>query len=160
MNSKLVLIAEQYRINRLLAAAALKDIDRAKIEARIGDNGNSMKFVVGHMASSRHVLARQLGIEEENPLGDVFKRGAGVKADSEYPPWETVQKAWEHIADRIEQRFEEMTDDDLAAPLSGQYPIDDGTVLSAIAFLSLHESYHSGQLAYIRRLHGGEGIVG
>ena len=34
------------------------------------------------------------------------------------------------------------------------------TTAGTLAFLSLHESYHVGQLAYILRLHGREKLVG
>jgi uncharacterized damage-inducible protein DinB len=160
MSAKITLLAEQYRINRFLVSAALKDLDEAKIEARIDDNGNSMKWLVGHLASSRYVLAGHLGVDLANPLGELFKRGAEPKPADEYPSIKDVLSTWTEIADTIERRFEELSDDDLAAPLEGQYPIEDGTVMGAIAFLSLHESYHAGQLAYIRRLHGGDGVVG
>jgi len=160
MNPKVALLAQQYRINRLLVSAALKDLAVVKIEARIGDEGNSMKWLVGHLASSRYVLARHLGVDEENPYGGLFARGAEVKPESAYPSLEAIRTAWEDIAEKVERRLEKLSDDDLAAPLEGQYPINDGTIMSAIAFLSLHESYHVGQLAYIRRLHGRDGIVG
>ena len=159
MNHKVKPIASQYSLNSGLAAAALKGMSEDNISARIQD-GNSMKWIVGHMAWSRFLLNQHLGGNDENPFGDMFKRGAEVKPESECPSLDEVRKVWDDIAAKVEKRLEALSDDELAAPLETQYPITDGTVLGAIAFLSLHETYHVGQLAYIRCLHGGDGITG
>lgn len=160
MNQKVALFAKQYQINRALVSAALKDLSQEDIEARIDDKGNSMKWLVGHLASSRFVLIRHLGVDEQGPLGDTFARGADVKPAADYPSYAEILKVWEDISEKVETRLGEVTDDDLSAPMDAPYPISDGTTLSAIAFLSLHETYHTGQLAYIRRLHGGSQITG
>lgn len=160
MNQKVKFIAYQYRLNGDLVAAALKGMSEADISARIQDDGNSMKWIVGHMAWYRFLLNEHLGGNEENPFGDLFKRGAEVKPEAEYPSLDEIRKVWDDIAAKVDKRLEELSDEELAAPLEEQYPINDGTVMGAIAFLSLHETYHVGQLAYIRCLHGGDGIVG
>ena len=160
MNQKVALFANQYQVNRWLISSALKDLAQDNFEARIQDKGNSMKWLVGHLAASRYVLARHIGIDEAGPFGDTFARGAEVKAAADYPSYEEILKVWEEISDKVEARLGELTDDDLSTSMEAQYPINDGTVLSAIAFLSLHETYHAGQLAYIRRLHGGSQVTG
>ncbi|MDH3889958.1 MAG: DinB family protein [candidate division Zixibacteria bacterium] len=160
MNQKVALFAKQYQINRWLISSALKDLSQEAIESRIEDKGNSMKWLVGHLASSRFVVLSHIGIEQERPFGDLFARGAEVKDAADYPSYAEILKVWEEVADKVEARFEELTDDDLGAPMDAQYPISDGTALSGIAFLALHETYHAGQLAYIRRLNGGDQITG
>ena len=45
-----------------------------------------------------------------------------------------------------------------ASPI--EFPIESKTILGAIAFLALHESYHMGQLAYVRRFFDGTQLVG
>lgn len=160
MNQKVALFAKQYQINRALVSASVKDLSQEHLEARINDKGNSIKWLIGHLASSRFVLIRHLGIDVTNPFGDTFGRGAEVKAAEDYPSFAEILKVWEDIAEKVEVRLGELNDDALSAPMDAPYPISDGTVLSAIAFLSLHETYHTGQLAYIRRLHGGSQITG
>ncbi len=160
MNQKVKLIASQYRLNSSFVATALKGMSEADISARIQDGGNSMKWIVGHMAWSRFLLNQHLGGDDENPFGDLFKRGAEVKPESECPSLDEIRKVWDDIAAKVDKRLDELSDHELAAPLETQYPINDGTVMGAIAFLSLHETYHVGQLAYIRCLHGGDGITG
>jgi uncharacterized damage-inducible protein DinB len=160
MNQKVALFARQYEINRWFITKALKDLSEENIETRPNDKGNSMKWVLGHLVNTRFLLFRHMGSDEAGPFGDTFAYKAELKADADYPSFAEILKEWEEIADKVEARLGELTDDDLSAPMDSPHPIDDGTVLGAIAFLSLHETYHAGQLAYVRRLHGGSQIVG
>ena len=42
----------------------------------------------------------------------------------------------------------------------GKFPIKQPGVLGALAFLALHDSYHLGQLGYLRKVLGHPGVVG
>ena len=160
MNPSVSILAQQYQLNHALVSAAVKDLPEKHIAERINDIGNSMKWLTGHLATSRYVLMKLLGIDEGCPLGDLFARGAEVKPDNECPSLDEILKVWNDVTGKLDARLEKITDEALATESPIQFPIADNTVLGGIAFLSLHETYHVGQLAYIRRLHGGDGITG
>ncbi len=44
-----------------------------------------------------------------------------------------------------------LTADDLDAPTAQGFPIPDGTAIDALAFLAQHDSYHLGQVSFLRR---------
>ncbi len=72
---------------------------------------------------------------------------------------DAVAAAWRGVGERIAARLPLLTPAQLDAPAPGSFPGGDPSVLGALAFLSLHESYHLGQLGYLRRLLGREGVV-
>jgi hypothetical protein len=111
--------------------------------------------VAGHLAASRAVLAQLLGLTEDTaPFGGVFNRGAPFDPAAVYPPLAEITALFAALGGRIRERGETIPDAALAAPAPFNLPIADKTILGGIAFLSLHESYHAGQLGYLRRLLG------
>ena len=89
-----------------------------------------------------------------------FVGGTEAMASSELPSLDELKKAWEDISTKMNKRLEEVTEDELSKEPPWQPPVDEKTIRGAIAFLSLHESYHVGQMAYIRRLLGYDQLVG
>jgi uncharacterized damage-inducible protein DinB len=86
--------------------------------------------------------------------------GAEVKDPSAYPSIGEIHTSFLDISAKLKARFETLTEADLA----GEPPYSIGgiekTTAGLLAFSSLHESYHVGQLAYIIRMHGGKTLVG
>ena len=59
----------------------------------------------------------------------------------------------------LRARFAQLTEADLAAPAPRSFPIEDKTMRGAVLFLTYHESYHAGQMAYVRKCLGYPGVV-
>jgi len=161
MHQKITPLADLYRLNDMLFAKAFDGVKDEDVAARPMEAGNSLHYIAGHITGARYQLARLLGVGEEFPFGTLFNAKQVTPRDpSEYPPISKIQEAWKHISDKLYARMEAMTEEDLAAKSPLDLPVNDNTLASAIAFLSLHESYHVGQLSYIRRLYGYDGLAG
>ena len=63
------------------------------------------------------------------------------------------------VNQRLYAKLESLRDEDIVQPASGPVPLIK-TVADLATFLTMHESYHVGQLAYIRKLLGLPGLVG
>jgi uncharacterized damage-inducible protein DinB len=48
----------------------------------------------------------------------------------------------------------------MAAPAPPPSPSFDGTIGGMVSFLAMHETYHVGQVVYLRRLLGHDRVVG
>ncbi|MFH1686447.1 MAG: DinB family protein [bacterium] len=161
MDSRLDPIAQLYTVNNGLFAAATKDLGQEQIRARFGqDKGNSLLWVAGHVVESRYVLGRLIGLEDHWEHGELFARGAKVQDEAVYPEFDVIEAAFGGRSKQLPKRFEELASTQLEAELTIPFPVDKKDVLHSIAFLALHESYHTGQMVYIRRLLGGDQVVG
>jgi hypothetical protein len=112
-----------------------------------------MGFLAIHMLDARFFLAGFLGAEAVHPFKEMFDRIESIDDIVSYPELDAVMKAWREVSDALLERFSRLGEDDLAAGAPLEFPVDDGTVLGGIAFLLEHESYHLGQLGFLRKLH-------
>jgi uncharacterized damage-inducible protein DinB len=151
MHLSIAPLVEIYKTNTGLLLAALKDVSGEAVVKRPGDSVNSLHFVAGHMTNSRYAVGNLIGLSDQCPWPGLFSRGARVKDISEYPPIFEIVEAWSSISEKVISRLSELTEEDLRVPAPGNFPVDDKTMLGAIAFLALHDSYHVGQLGYVRK---------
>lgn len=160
MHAVLEPLAGIYAVNYDLVRKAVGDISEDDLAARPSDDANSMHCVTGHIVSARYFLAGLIGLEDKCPFGDLYVGGVDWKQTVSDPAIEDILSTYEDIAGRITARLDEMTETDLEAKAAQAFPGGDESVRWAIAFLAMHESYHVGQLAYIRKLLGYESLVG
>jgi uncharacterized damage-inducible protein DinB len=64
------------------------------------------------------------------------------------------------VADRLNWHFAAVTQTELARPAAGPALPGVTTLAEQLAFFAFHESYHVGQLAYIRKSLGRSGVAG
>ncbi|HOP07771.1 MAG TPA: DinB family protein [candidate division Zixibacteria bacterium] len=160
MDPRLEPIAQIYVANNSLFDNARKGIPDCGFKERINDKGNSYLWVAGHIVSSRYRLACLIGLYETWEHAELFKRGADVHPPELYPSMDEIIEAMTAVTKNLTETFETLTAEKLDEAIPDGYPVMRNTVLFGISFLALHECYHVGQLAYIRRLHGQDRLVG
>ena len=67
------------------------------------------------------------------------------------PKLAQITAAWAEVSAALAERFGTLTEADLAAESTQEFPVADGTVLGGAAFLLQHDSYHVGQLGILRK---------
>lgn len=160
MNTNLAPLAEIYKVNSQLLLASFKEMTDDDIIRRPGGKSNSMLWIAGHVTTYRYFILRLIGLDDDCPWGELFDRGATVKADTDNPPAAEILEKWEELSGTMIEGFSRVPATVLEATSPVDLPVDDKTILGAIAFLALHESYHIGQLAYVRRFLGQSQLVG
>ena len=161
MNPTLAPLLAQLKVNDWLFRQSLDGLTAAEVARSPDGQVNSAHWVAGHMAATRAVLAHLLGLPQEpSPFGGVFDRGAPFDPAAVYPALPEITALFAALGERIRERAAAIPADDLAAPAPFNLPIADKTILGAVAFLLLHESYHAGQLGYLRRLLGHASVTG
>jgi uncharacterized damage-inducible protein DinB len=134
----------------------LKDVSQAESCHRPDPGGNSLNWVLGHVAASRNDILKLLQEPQvwNSTEAAPYLRGSDGRADTFRPrPLEEIQAALDRSHQSILAKLEKMTPEDLQAPT------EKGTIGSDLAFLQFHESYHMGQVGYLRRLLGKEGVI-
>jgi len=121
---------------------------------------NSMLWIYAHMATVRGRLLKVLGDEYDPGWFASFGRGAALQDPQTYPSREKILEGSREVNARLFARLAALTDADLARPAQGPLPPAVQTVGDQIAFIALHDSYHLGQLAYVRKALGYPGVAG
>jgi hypothetical protein len=161
MTSHLTFLVHQLRLNNLLLGQSLRGLDDADIRKPPIKNSNSMLWLLGHLISSRYNMLSISGSELSNPLGEKFNRGAELTDADSYPDTKELKQLFSTVGATIEEHFELLTEDELAAdcPID-RYPVPDKSVFGGLNFLTWHEGYHIGQLAFLHKIISGKQLVG
>lgn len=142
-------------INRSIAGLAEDDL-----WYRPTEQSNPIFWLLGHVVHTRGAVLRILGDDFRTGWGDKFQRGASLQDRSAYPGLEEVERFRIEAGDRLATKLATVTDDFLAREATGYALPNCKLVADQIAFLGLHEAYHVGQMAYLRKMLGHASIVG
>jgi uncharacterized damage-inducible protein DinB len=155
-------IATIFAINDNLVRQALDGLTEEELWKAPTDRNNSLLWIAGHMVQTRAAMLQLLGEPVETGWGKVFERGAppatGANADR-YPSRDEVERVMREIAPRLHAKLASLDDTYLAGPARIQVP-GTKTVADELAFFALHDSYHVGQMSYVRKGLGYPGLAG
>jgi len=85
------------------------------------------------------------------PCSSLFTRGATLAAQDQYPAVEEIRSGWDEVSTKLMASFSEAPADLLARPATKGPPSFDGKISGLVAFLAFHETYHVGQVSYLRK---------
>jgi uncharacterized damage-inducible protein DinB len=116
-------------------------------------------WIVGHLATTRALLAKVLGggVEQMDPL---FAGGCPLPAEDAFPPPATVAARWREARARVDQVVLTVSPSDLDRPSPQGIPTLNGRVSGLLAAFVFHEAYHIGQLGYLMRWLGHPPLLG
>ena len=146
-------------LNTDLLLNCLEGLSDSEAQYRLPGGGNSVAFLAAHLTDSRHYLSSRLGHPLANPLSRYL---ADAKSIDEIRSWATldqVRAAWLAISAHLLTTLESLTTEELDTPNVPRFPITDTTPLGMIAFLTQHDSYHIGQVGFVRRQLGKPAMV-
>jgi uncharacterized protein YndB with AHSA1/START domain len=153
-------IALMLKLNAGLIKSSLEGIADPDLWQRPTPRNNPMLWVFGHIVATRAKLLGALGDPLDTGWGDLFNRGATLQDDARYPARQEIERVHRDVSERLKTVFAAFTDADLARPAPALGLPGVKTVADQLAFFAFHESYHVGQLAYIRKSLGQSGVAG
>jgi len=146
--------------NQEMLAKAIAGLTAEQWTARPLGTCNSALWLLGHMVWARSRALKLLGFTWTKPWLDLFARGSKPAETQQYPAVEELLDGWQDLCTTFPATLEEIPQDVLSAPVQQPSPSFDGTVGGMVSFLAMHESYHVGQLVYVRRILGVDEVVG
>jgi uncharacterized damage-inducible protein DinB len=149
-----------YLTNEGLFKKALGGLSAEQLAYRPTENNTPIIWIAGHIAQTRAFVLKLMGEDFDTGWGDLFGRGAVLKDASAYPPVEEIQGTMDKVSERLQAKIASLGEEDCARPATGPNLPNATSLIEQVAFLALHESYHVGQLAYIRKSLGFAGMVG
>ena len=155
-------IATIFSMNDDLALRALDGLTSEEMWRTPTDRSNPMLWIAGHLVQTRAMLLRILGEPVDTGWGSMFDRGANAASRDQsdrYPSRDEIVRVMRELIPRLRARLTTLDDASLARPATMQLP-GTKTVADELAFFALHDSYHTGQLAYLRKALGYPGLAG
>ena len=143
-----------------LADRAFIGVNPDDLWKRPTPQNNSMLWIYAHMAATRARMLNVLGDGYDPGLGEAFGRGAQVQEAGNYPTREAILEASREVNARLFAKLAAVGEAELSREATGPRPPSVQTVGEQLAFFALHDSYHVGQLAYVRKALGLPGVVG
>ena len=142
------------RLNTHLLSNCFDEVTDDQAARRVVPQVNSMAFIAAHLIDTRYVLLELLGGHGDNPVRRLLANARSIDDVIGLPAPPELLSAWHQVAAAIEERLASVDDAALDAPSGRRFPGGDPSTLGALAFLVQHDSYHIGQLAMLRRVHG------
>ena len=158
--NRIAIAVHTFRQNASLLEKNFGELDRQEWLRRPAEKSNPMLWIVGHVIWGRSRVLALLGEEWTRPWLPLFARGATLASDAQYPAPDEVMAGWRDVTACLTTVLDAAPKETLAAPVGEKSPSYDGTVAGMIAFLAFHETYHVGQVAYLRCWLGRDGILG
>jgi len=148
-----------FSFNEPFVYQALNGLTDDELWRAPSDRNNNMLWVAGHIVQTRAMVLGFLGDRVETGWGKVFDRGAALVDATQYPTRDQIERVMQDVSARLNAKLTSLTDDVLTRPATMQVP-GTKTVADELAFFALHDSYHIGQLSYIRKSLGYPGLAG
>lgn len=149
-----------FGISERLLARAIGDLSDADFVQRPDAKTNAVAWVAAHAVEYRARMLSVLGTPFDSGWGGRFERGADTSGDVAYPSRDEVTRTAAAVNAQVHATLSTLTDAALAEPAKGPVPPGITTIADQIAFFALHDSYHVGQLAYMRKALGYPQLVG
>ena len=140
-----------YKANSDIVKKAISEISPADWFRRPGDDSNHLMWVTGHLIWSRENVLKALKSDWAAPWSSLFARGGELSTEDEYPEVEEMKRTWDDVSGELVASLANPPADLLAKTVAQGRPSFDGKLSGLIAFLAFHETYHVGQLTYLRK---------
>ena len=159
METNLTHIAGMFKMNTDLVNKTINEVNPESWFLKPGDESNHFMWVVGHIAWSRANVLKILNQPWNVASATLFERGAQLVPKDQYPGVEEMKRAWDDVSQKLLTVLANASVDHLGQEAIAGPPSFDGKVSGNIAFLAFHETYHVGQLNYLRKWLGfGQGV--
>ena len=159
-SQKLDIIIPAYRMHTQSFNNALRGISEEAARKRIDNNTNHVIWMVGNLVSCRYWIGDLIGIEGNDPYGELFKEARALDESLNYPSLEELTKNFHEISPKVYRQLLEATDEKLeeAFAFGMGVPFVKENVLNIIGMCIGREDYLLGQIGLMRKLLGLRGM--
>ena len=140
MDSQVAPLAKILDLNTDLLVNCLEDLSDVEAKQVLAAGGNSVAF-----------LADRLGSPLANPLARYITDVRSIEEVREWPSLDEIRTAWLAVSAHVQEVLGSLTAAAVNQPNAHRFPLGDRTQLGLLAFLVQHDSYHLGQVGFLRR---------
>ena len=150
-------VKKQFDLHTRLFNNVLEGISDPDTNSRANGHVNHIKWLAGHLTSTRFGFKDMAGFEEGDPYGELFSHGKAIDPEADYPSIESIRENWNAISGKISDALGSLPAEALEAD-APRVPIGEGKMGDFLDFLMHHEAYHIGQIGILRKFLGQEAM--
>jgi uncharacterized damage-inducible protein DinB len=151
MDLRVAPLAALFELNTDLLLNCLQDISDADAQQCLAGGGNSIAFLAAHLTDTRHFLVQHLGSPLSNLLARYLADARSIADIRAWPTVDEIRGAWLRVSAHLQSILATLSEADLLEGNVHRFPLGDSTRLGMIEFLAQHDSYHLGQVGFLRR---------
>jgi uncharacterized damage-inducible protein DinB len=140
-----------FKFNTDIVNKAIADVSAEDWFRKPSDDSNHLMWVMGHLVVHRGQTLKTLGVDWNVAWAPLFSRGSERVADAEYPTAEEMRDAWNSVSSELSSALKNSPADVLAAAAPKGPPTFDGKTSGTVAFYAFHDTYHVGQVSFLRK---------
>ena len=150
-------IKDLFEFNNKLYREGIFTLDDETARKRISESANPVIWLAGHLTMTRTHILELVAERIENPWYKLFRKAydPGVQ----YPPMADIKEFWNQVSDPMLVGLAQLDSKDLSRDVGYDMPHGHKTLGGVLAFWIYHEGWHLGQIAYIRKCLGMDGLV-
>jgi len=146
-------------MNTRLFINALEGVTDAQAKERVSGHNNPVCWLATHTVWARYNTCAMLGMPtSKNPYDGMFENFRPFNTDDKFPTMDEVKAEWNKASELLTKALASVTEEHLAADCPLKSPIGDFSFGGTVAFLTQHESYDIGQLAFLKKYHTKEAM--
>lgn len=148
-------VKAQLELQTILFRRVLSEITDDEANKTQADNLIPVKWISGHIVNTRITLLSILTGKADDPVySKLFGKGTSSVKNQSYPSIDEILGKWETVTNELIESIENCTDNFLMSKPPFQTSIPDNTMIGLIAFITMHEAQHMGQISVLRKLAG------
>ena len=149
-----------FKTNTDIVSKAIADVAKDDWVRKPGDDSNDLLWVLGHIIVHRGRTLNVLGADWNTEWASLFARGAERTDEEKYPSIEELRDAWSQVSADLSAALGNASPEALADAAPKGPPSFDGKLSGTVAFFAFHDTYHTGQISYLRKWLGYGQTVG
>jgi uncharacterized damage-inducible protein DinB len=144
-------ISGMFRTNTDIINKAIADVRPEDWFRAPGDDSNHLMWLLGHVVVHRGHVLKTLGADWSSSWTALFTRGSQRVDEAEYPTVDEMRAAWDEISQQLKAVLREPPEETLNKPAAEGPPSFDKKVSGHVAFMAFHDTYHTGQVSFLRK---------
>ena len=144
-------ISGMFRANTDIISKAIADVRPEDWFRAPGDDSNHMMWLLGHVVVHRGQVLKVLGVDWNRSWASLFAPGSERVDETQYPTVDEMRAAWDEISQQLKAALSEASPDVLTKPAPQGPPSFDKQLSGTVAFYAFHDTYHTGQLSFLRK---------
>ena len=153
-------IKGMYRANTDIINKAIADMKDEDWFRQPGNDSNHLMWLLGHVVVHRGHVLKIIGGDWSASWASLFARGAERVDASQYPSIQEMRDAWSQVSEQLKTTLNESSAEALGNPSPEGLPSFDKKISGSVAFLAFHDTYHTGQVSFLRKWLGYGQTVG
>jgi len=144
-------IKGMFRANTDIINKAIADVKADDWVRQPGDDSNHLLWLVGHVVVHRGLVLKNVGVDWSAPWASLFARGSERVDSAQYPSIDEMRDAWNQVSEQLKATLNESPAEVLEKSAADGAPSFDKKVSGTVAFLAFHDTYHTGQISFVRK---------